>query len=596
MEPTILTKVHKLNRKVKLTQAYAAASTPNGMSIELYPHQAVVVKAMLDIERARVLTMHVDDFSDLTNHPAKIETSALVLSEPFGSGKTIEILAMILHQRVPIAYPNHHNSTCTTFSRNYVHATRNNMTFNTEIVRKFTGPDALIRPNLIVVGSSVLIQWENAVKNFTNLKVLIVGNFYQLQRFYELYKDRKLKCFDVILLKNGRVTGNFKLPDDVVHTEHRNLIDVVSKITRTNCWSRVIYDDFDTISIPAESPLINALFTIFVSATIKPHNDIRTKHMAYNNIIDMIKNRPSMLSGVLTDTTLFTNFNIANSPEFVELSTNIPIVESYKYVYSNPDDNYIRLLGAMGDDDANNIMEMLNGDAIHTAAEAMGIKTNSVADIFSRMLDKKYEKYINSTHILDNIDAVMAIATRFLPAGEKSHTGAQLIDIKNAIIKKQKPTITFTSMALDTFLSDLRREYQEIKDINGVAITRVIDNIKEGSCQVCCLPLEDFDTFIVRCCGLIVCDVCGIKGNQIQQRRDNAGNHTISGNCANCKATINAKTDLIFVDKKFDMDALLNAKGDEAPIDVTEVKQIEQEVEHKIKNPKLRALLNIVLG
>jgi hypothetical protein len=59
----------------------------------------------------------------------------------------------------------------------------------------------------------------------------------------------------------------------------------------------------------------------------------------------------------------------------------------------------------------------------------------------------------------------------------------------------------------------MNADYLLQKEQDGLAINRVIDNIKEGSCQVCSLPLEDMDAFIVRCCGLIVCDVCGIKGN-----------------------------------------------------------------------------------
>jgi SNF2 family DNA or RNA helicase len=147
-------------------------------------------------------------------------------------------------------------------------------------------------------------------------------------------------------------------------------------------------------------------------------------------------------------------------------------------------------------------------------------------------------------------------------------------------------------------LDDMTREFQEAKEQDGLAITRVIDNIKEGECQVCRLPLEEFDTFIVRCCGLIVCDECGIKGNQIQKRYDyKLKSTTICGSCANCKATIYPQTDLLFVDRNFDMEALLKAKGDEEPAEaIEEVVEVNDTKEPEIKNPKLKALLAIVRG
>jgi hypothetical protein len=121
-----------------------------------------VVKALIDVEDRRVMTVKTGEFIDYTNADVIVETSAVVLSEPFGTGKTIEILGWILARPIPRALPHHANSVTIKVSddnkpyrRGRIEATK--IPFKNEIIRRFTGQDALIRPNLIVVGSSVLI-------------------------------------------------------------------------------------------------------------------------------------------------------------------------------------------------------------------------------------------------------------------------------------------------------------------------------------------------------------------------------------------------------------------------------------------------------
>lgn len=603
---------HYLDTQVELTEDFEVVDTPRAFKdIELYPHQQTVVKALIDIEDRRVVTVNSGDYLDLGKGEIKIETSGVVLSEPFGTGKTIEILGWILERPIPKAMPTHVNSIVLKINEDRPRRGYNTgvpkMPFKHEIVRRFIGPDALIRPNLIVVGSSVLVQWENAVKSFTNLRVFSIGNYHQLQTFYKMYKEKTLKAFDVILLKNGVVTGNFTLPGEASGDEksYRSLLSVISLITAENCWSRVIYDDFDTIKIPPGSRAINALFSAYVSATTKEAPNVKSPVIKYKTLEDAIASKgAASLNLVLRDRSLFTNFNIRNTKNFVEASTKIPTIKKFKYVYANPDDNYIRLLGAMGEQDANNIMEMLNGDAIGTAAAEMGIKTSSVADIFKRMLDKKYEKYMNDKYVLETIEKARGEVDSLEPHPEnKRHTLTDLDSFKSSIAKKTVPNFKFYSVELDRLLDEMDVEYRESMEQNGLAINRVIDNIKEQQCQVCCLPLESMDAFIVRCCGLIVCDVCGIKGNQIGKRYDyKLKANTICGSCANCKATVYPQTDLIFVDRNFDMEALLKAKGDEEPAAAIEEAPAETPeaapdtpAEPQIKNPKLKALRSIIL-
>ncbi len=605
---TIVMANAQLSEQVKLDESFRSVETPTRMQkLQLYPHQATVVAAMLDLEDRRVLKMPNTGYENITSDEIVVETSGMVLSEPFGSGKTAEILSLILLRPVPKAFPTHLNAIniVPVVKMNWRQRRNHpNHEFTHEITRRIISSTALIRPNLIVVGSSVLVQWEQAIKEFTDLKVFSIGDFYKLQKFAQLYKERKVNAYDIILLKNGKVTGNFIVPGEdpaESNKDYRGLVSVVGKLTESACWSRVIYDDFDTIAIPTGTSAINALFTVYVSATTKQDIVKNTAPVEYATMAEAFRSCCTPLSNVVKDNVLFSNFNIKNEPEYTETSTKITKIKGFQYVYANPDDNYIRLIGAMGEDDANNIMEMLNGDAIATAAEAMGIKTKSVADIFQKMLDKKYERYLHDQYVLETIDKLRLVMRNLAPHKDgKRHSMKKLDAIRSAIIKKQLPVLKYHSESLELLIDDLYEEFQAAKQQDGMAINRVIDNIKEGMCQVCTLPLTDFDTFIVRCCGLIVCDICGIKGNQIQNRYDYKTKcTTVYGSCANCKTTIYPQKDLIFVDKNFDMDALLSAKGDEQPIEeepIVEAVVENKEPEPEIKNPKLKALREIILG
>lgn len=582
--------------------------TPVGFreDFRLYPHQETAVRGILDLEDMRVINIERRTRSGFEDQ-AKLLTSAVVLSEPFGSGKTMMILAVILSRPVPRAIPEHVNALCIPRSgvpkrsrnqRDGAQLDPKYMSFGTEIIRKCTGPNALIRSNLIIVGGSVLAQWANTIREFTNLKCFVVGDVHSLKCLYKLYHQTKVIPYDIVLLKNGMVTGTFCMHNEDPHTkrDNRSLISAVSAMTAGSYWARVIYDDFDTINIPAGCGAVPALFTIYVSATTRTP-PMKTKVRKYKNIREALTTATSPLDLITKDQILFTNFNVRNDTDFVNDSIRITYINMYKYVYDNPGDNFMRLMGAMGEAEANNIMEMLNGDALATAADAMGIKSNSVADIFEKMLDKKYKRFLLDQRILDTVANTRDKAATLEEHPDGRHTAAEIESIRTKITHSNDVELQYTSEALTHLLNSIEVEYRLAKEQDGAAIARVVSNIKEGACQVCRLPLDGFDVFITRCCGLILCDMCGIKGNMISNQFDyKTGKTTLRGSCANCKAVIYPQRDLIFVDQSFDMDSLLKAHCDGVGCSSTTEPEEEEVDAPPPKNPKLIALLDIIRG
>lgn len=578
-------------KPIELDEKYATVdpTVPGMRDITLLPHQQVIVAAMLEYGRCRKIT-HTDGKITVSN--------AFVLSEPFGTGKTYEVLSTLLLMPTPAAAPEY--TTC-------VHGIT--------LERRNTNHRALIKPSLIVVGSSVVIQWENAIKKYTDLRVFTVAHFSHLKRFQEMVRNGAINDYDAILLKNGTVTGRLMLNGDVNVREYHSLIATVNIITGTRTWPWVFYDDFDTINMPSESA-VNALATVYVSATTKPGKYARdTRTTTFEAAVRDAFKRP--LTAVMRDQRLFACYNVRNKREFTEASTHVTKMNGHKYVYANPDDNYIRLIGAIGDDGAAEIMEMLNGDAPGAAADALGMKSISIADIFQRVLGNKRDEFIAASYALDSTRLALA-AVNSLPPHErgKNHPMARIVKIRALLAKgelrDQEHAVRVVKYSSPTLLEALREceaEYGAAKERSGIAIQRVMDNAREGMCQICCLPLgeeldgtDGSDVYIVKCCGIILCDQCWIRGNQMRKQFDRAAKETaVIGKCANCQAPVNPKHDLICLDRNFSLESLLAARGDEAeplvaPPEPTPAPAADAPAEPEIKNPKLRALLAIIQG
>jgi len=601
--------MHTMNKQTLLDESFAMCETPARLkNIELYEHQKTIVRALIDLEDARTIKLYGTAFAEITTHTPLAGTSAILLSEQFGSGKTIELLALIAERPVPKAHPTLMNTVACGRNTLSSYATQR---FQHEVTRTYTGARAFVRPNFIIVGSSVLEQWKAAITEFTDFSMLVVADQASLRVFQQLFRENKINSFDVVLVKNGQVTGNLSfLGAEYENSSYCTIINALGHILADVCISRDIYDDFDTIKIPGGTYKLNSLFTYYVSATKRSGQS--SKNVKYNTIEELFLHSLVPLNDVTDDTLLFSNFNIRNVAEYTERSTAVTMINGYKYIYANPDDNFIRLLGVIGDE-ATEIMEMLNGDAIGTAAKRLNITTHSASDIFQRVLDQQYDKYRHDQRVLAAVAKFKRVLAT-LPVDIVTHTEAEAA--RRALEKGTAPASKYYSTLLAQTVDAVEAEFKEALARDGLAITRVIENVKEGACQICQLPLCEFDTFIVRCCGLIVCDVCGITGSHLKKTYDiESRSYMLKGKCANCRHDINPRHDLIFVDKDMNVETLLtdfdvNAEENVANTDVSAAAEPTTEptttepttaitavVESaSTRNPKLAALIDICNG
>lgn len=560
---------------ISLDGTFMHCPAPPGFKTSLLPHQQSVLSAMLALEKDGKIKGQTHDAQEDLIHT--FNTCAGYLSEKFGSGKTVMILALITASRMPSNRKIYQVCRYTPSSRN--------LAKSSYFIEKEYCEENILKPALLFVASSVVLQWKKAVKDFTGLKIFSVSGVYDLRRLYILIKNKTINEYDLVLVKNGNVTGKFDIDgyiEDVNHNRtQRKIYNIMANISRYLCWSRVIIDDYDIIKLPRPTPLISGLFTWFISATrahISSTSCERPEHNTLHNILTYhnIDMRSLEASGHLT-----TTLNICNDEKYAEKSLSVGKPAFWAHVLVNENKRYVQMIGAMAGEKSYEIMEMLNGDAIGTAAEHAGIKSDNITDIFKKILQGQYDKYILSTNTLDWINALDIPGFEFLDEPNDDDVYHQ------KHVYAQRP--------IEYKYPDIKRKVLRVRDIcvldkneSGIAINRVKDNIKEGDCPVCCGDLNDDDAIIVKCCGKILCAECGIHGTNLTRYQG-----SIRGRCPNCRTQIGF-TDLIFINSDFDLESIINEK----PKGGSEITDTcgDAKTEEKKDKTKFDILQKIVLG
>ena len=533
---------------IRLDNKHAKITHVPGLKTNLFPHQQTVVKAMIDLEQHRTY--------DMSNTNSKISYNisynAAVLSEPVGSGKTLDILSVICINKTPrvlpdimeLEYPK---------SKHIVGFVR----------RKFK---KFLKPTIIFVGSSVMKQWEHIIKTFTNLKSFSVNSIKELKMLLLMISANTVNQYNIILVKNGKITRPIELPDNIQlekknRTALAHIYNIIANL-RQYCWARVVVDDFDTIRLPHNAGVVNGIFTWYISSTRKKMDIRNPPKDSHESASELLKAFDYGCSNIMYNHYLFHYLNVRNDIDFLKSTMDMPIIKYFVAIFQNPNNRYISLLGSMGDDEINRITEMLNGDAIGEAANAAGIKTTSVATLFEKILGEKFKQYRFAGDLLSFIEHLKEEEPNRLSMSNNP-------DQKDRYGKKDLLAfreIEYKYPGVNKIIDSAEEEYTEIKEKSGLAIQRVKDNIKHGKCPICQVDLNDTDEIIiVKCCGAVFCGVCGIKGQNLNDRFNKLSN----GRCSNCRTTINIK-DLLYIGDDIDFDKIENEEfEDEAIIEIT---------------------------
>jgi len=560
---------------VSLDGSFSKVDHVPGLKTTLYRHQQTAVKAMLDLEFKRSYSQVQSAHTDLVY---KIAYNVGILSEPVGSGKTIDILAIIQLSRIPRAVPDimELKTRQNAGSAGYVRCR----------FKKF------LKPTIIFVGSSVMKQWAQAIKQFTELKTFCISSVIELKQLFNMIANKTVNEYNIILVKNGKVTVPVQLPNGI-ELEDKNKVttpyiyNLIANM-RSYCWARVVVDDFDTIKLPHNAGIVRGVFTWYISSTRKRMEYRANNKVSYHQASDWLQHHDYGCANIMYNHYLFKFLNVRNDIEYLRSTTDMPCPKYHVALFKNPNDRYISLLTSMGDTEINNITEMLNGDAIGAAAEAAGIKSSSVADIFSRILGCKYKAYRFAGDLLSFIDYQEEQKEERLPIGDNpdpddTYNKGHLLEFRD---------IEYKYPGVNGLIRASEEEYTEVKKNCGLAIQRVKENIAHGQCPVCKCELEEAgEVIIVKCCNAVFCSVCGIAAQNLNDRYSKLHN----GNCSNCRAKLTIK-DLLYIGDEIDIDDVADENFYEDSEDETEVSAEELKKAADANRTKYTAIIDIIKG
>jgi len=377
------------NNTVLLSDQDSKASIPNGFKGILYPPQLTLLHYMLNLEIKCEIAL--DD--------SVVFMSYGRISEKFSFGKTVLALALICARkdignrimRVPILINDIYNNHNPIFP---------------EIFMKFKN---YIPITFIATSNNVITQWIDNINKFTDLKYMTVENVYDVKKFEILYQNNQLINFDIVIVKVGKMTSNYIVSkNNKSKTKNQSILDAICKIMEGTLISRFIIDDFDTLKLSNKDSFIHASFTWMISSTnryikrkkshkLLPATSIEdfTKKNITNNLSIIIASNDDMLNGL---------FNTRCCPEYVDIYIKSTKIQFRSITVSG--NNCVGLVKGVVSDD---IIELLNSGAIHTATQKLGIHANNILDIISKIIynvvvdDKKI--YMNAlSRIRENIN------------------------------------------------------------------------------------------------------------------------------------------------------------------------------------------------
>jgi len=612
-----------------------------GFRGELFPPQATVLQAMLNLEASpRVKTAAWG--------AATIQTRCGRINAAFSFGKTVLSLALACVSPVPST---HLPFLAPTFTRCEikgnpleVYSTHNDpfggktTVFLPEVSMRYT---RLLPVTVVAASNNVISQWENETRRFTSKLFFTIENVKTLTEFSAWYNDGRAATLDLIFVKAGRVTSSFSVPGEKKgHPgSNRSMFEALGRILEGVTVGRLIIDDYDTLKLGSSDPMIPALFTWFISAT-RRSTTVNQK-------------RPWIMTSGMSLADYFRWSMPGELPVLAAalddvLNSTLSLNCSETYVANHINSNAIkyRVIGVSGGlaavllrdlGVAPEVVEMVNANAVNTAAQTLGMSAVSLGDVIRRVVGDQLDKVRRAVRTI----ARVAVARETMGTARDRKTAGEVIadsdaldmhELRRALKNYSDPDVDafigraggLTKKARETLESLEQWAIQE-KDKYGASLNRMRDNIRQGECQCCMVPFGPADNtddtakadegaayVLAGCCQIIVCESCITHVNNKKR--------SFIRRCPNCARDVQLPAGLVRIGGEIDLDsALLDdallvgeiipesdapAAVAEAPVEAPADENARDENNAPIEardappdaDPKVRALLQLLRG
>ena len=610
-------RLHDLFQSTPLDEDDPRAPTPAGFVGALHAPQATLLAAMLSLEACPYLAVRTNARAGAGQDcPPLLHAAVARVAAGFSFGKTVLCVCLVCASPAPRATPRAltlPTMDCAGAGQNHLPTAAVPSNSLHYVDSRGRGPhpalsleySALLPATLVVAAAAVITQWESCIRQFApHLSSFTVENVHSLRAFLEA-RRRGATMPDLVLLKAGKVTASFVVPGEPPQHRSRSLTRAIAAATEGAVWARLIIDDFDTIHLEGDDILVPALFTWVISATLRSSTARMAIADGTTSAGDFV--RAHCLVPVLAaaaDVLFDGVLKIHCKQEYVDEYINTTLVR-YRLVVVEGG----RAAGILQDlGVADHVVEMAGAGAVCTAAEALGIVAASVGDIVARVLSVQVTQYRNAARVLARVAAVREAAAGRAggpPTEDEplNALGTLLAHGDPAAFDEGVAGVGAMCEALDGILSRAAARAEATREQTGSRLARMRDNVRQGCCQACTVPIED-ESYIVNCCQIVVCGYCVVDARKQYIKR-----------CPNCAAAV-APRQLIYVGRDLDLETTLSddaliaeaeavaapagaAPAGAAPAEAAPAEDGGAPLDRYAAwadNPRLRALLQLVLG
>lgn len=538
---------HCNNSIRELTEDDPRAETPAEFRGELYPPQKTMLAAMDLLENR----------SSLQTSGGALQMSMARIAAQFSFGKTVLALARVCAARVPRARP----SLAPLIAG--LPLVRDGY-FMPEVTVRYA---QLLPLTIVAAAANVISQWEENTTRFTNLRMYTIENVHSLRAFEALFRNGRAAAeYDIVFVKAGRVVSSFVVageppraagdppraagdppraggepPAEHASKSTRSLIGALGRVLEGVPVARLIIDDYDTLKLSADDCFIPALFTWLVSATrrrtsasVNSHEGGTVTEYFRRNMCEGVP-----VLGAALDDVLNGCCSLRCAPDYVGAHIHSTVCGFRHITVAGG-----RAAGMLRDLDVpEEVFEMVNADAVGTAAAALGLEAASVGDIVRRVVGGHLDKLRLAARVVARVARVQtALEIRSgrpllerIAAPTDTVTAADALPVADALPAADAVPVADAVAAADAvarfdpstigglkkamregtdaefmacwnsplavpeqympqILIDMTAQSAEVTEKYGKTLSRMRDNIREGCCQVCTVPFSKSDS------------------------------------------------------------------------------------------------------
>jgi len=344
--------------------------------LTLKEHQKTMLFKMIELESGK--NIYLDNENN--DKSLYLSTKLGFCCDRVGSGKSLVILAL-LEEFPELVSENIFLKYSTKFNR-YSNHDSSYLNFCPNGITLFLNKNSVtyIKSNVIVVPHSIVKQWEQYITKYTHLT------------YYTINKKKKILTDYENIIKEYNKYNIILCSSSMYNLFVKELDYISNKIM----WNRVIFDEADSLNIPACKDIMGK-FVWFITSSLENiffsdgiwewnNNDQNKEIIMIEGIRktgylkDMIKNL--MINGYVDKVIL------KNNDEYVLKSFNLPDI-NYFYVDCKDPDN-IRILDGVV---SNEIINLLNGGNVQAAIQKLGCKMgdkNDIIEIAGKSIETQY--------------------------------------------------------------------------------------------------------------------------------------------------------------------------------------------------------------